>query len=151
MRPLTSTLLITAFTLSLASCSTVPRQDDLISGIDKTQLAQNASKARLPTDPVCVDFYSNVTEFQKQAQSNRSTRNFFSSIGLNVASAVVANQVVPAGIGNQTGRIAANTAARSATNTGSRIALRELNSSDRADAKVIEVANEIGCPVNVKP
>jgi len=152
MRPLISALSLSALVLTLASCASVPSQDKLLAGIDQTQFAQGATKtARAATDPVCVDFYANVTDFEKRAQSNQGTKNFFSRLGADVASAVVTTAIVPSGIASQTGRVAARSAANSATRSGKNAALRELNSSDRADAKIIEVAEEIGCPVNIKP
>ena len=151
MYRLVSTLLVSGLTLTLASCASVPSQDQLVSGIDQTKIAQGVATKRDPSDPVCVDFYNNVVEFQKQAQSSRGSKNFLSSLGLNIASAVLVGQVVPSGISSQTGRLAAFAAAGTATSYGRGIAVRELNSSDRADAKVIEVAGDIGCPVNVAP
>ena len=152
MRPLISALSLSALVLTLASCASVPSQDKLLTGIDQTQFAQGATKtARAATDPVCVDFYANVADFEKNAQSNKGMKNFFSTLGLNVASAVVARSVIPAGVGNQAARVAASSAATSVTSVGRQAALRELNSSNRADAKIIEVAGEIGCPVNIKP
>jgi len=151
MRSITTTFILSACVLSLAACASVPSQNDLIAGIDQSKLTQGASKTLSTTDPTCVDFYKNVAEFHKKAQSGSSTKNFFTSLGVNVASAVVASQVVPSDITSQTGRVAAYAAAGSVTSQGSRIAIRELNSSDRADAKIIEVAQELGCPVAIKP
>jgi len=149
---LTSTLLLSTLALSLASCASVPQPDQLLTGIDTTKMAQGAAVTkRAPTDPVCADFYNNVNEFQKQAQKNKGGQNFLASLGLNVAAAVATQGLVPSGIGSTTGRVAAYSAASSVTSQGSRIALRELSSSDRADAKIIEVAGQIGCPVVIKP
>ena len=150
MRRTTSTLVISALALTLASCASVPSQNDLMAGIDKTQLAPGTAKTRTPGDPVCVDFYSNVAEFRRKAQSPSSTSKFFKSLGANVASAVVVSQVIPSGI-SPTSRAAVSAAASTATTAGREIALEELNSSDRADAKIIDVAEEIGCPVNIAP
>ncbi len=151
MRPITSTLIISAAALSLASCASVPSQTDLTSGISAAQIAQGSSKTRLPSDPVCADFYANVNAFKRKANSPSTTKRFFTSLGLNVASAVVANEIIPRGIENQTARVATSAAIGTATSTGGRLAVQELNSSDRADAKIIEVASDIGCPVNIKP
>jgi len=151
MRSLTSLLFMSAAALSLAACASVPSEDKLLTGISPTQLAQGAAKAKSPSDPTCVEFYNNVSTFQRKAQSSQRTKNVFSRIGLAVASAVVANEIVPSGINSQTGRIAARTAAGTATGAGGYYALRQLNSSNRADAKIIEVAEDIGCPVNFRP
>lgn len=151
MRRFVSTLLVSGLSLTLASCASVPSQDQLTSGIDKTQLAQTATTKRSPTDPICIDFYKNVTAFQQQAQSSGGTKRFLTSLGLGVVSAVAVGQVVPTGISSQAGRIAASSAASTTAGLGRQAALRKLNSSDRADAKVIEVAGEIGCPVSVAP
>jgi len=61
------------------------------------------------------------------------------------------NEVVPRDIGNQTTRVATRSATGTVAQTGKQLALKELNSSDRADAKIIVVANQLGCPVNIKP
>ena len=151
MPRLTSPLLAVTLALSLTACASVPSQDQLVSGIDKTQLAQGMIAKRVPTDPVCVEFYNNVNEFQKSAQSSQGTKSFISRLGLSIASAVAIGQVVPTGISSRAGRTAAYVTAGSAASLGSRAALRELNSSNRADAKIIEVATEIGCPVNIRP
>lgn len=151
MRRFVLPLLVTGLSLSLASCSSVPSQDRLVSGIDKTQLSQSTTTKRAVSDPVCVDFYTNVAEYQKEAQSNQGKRSFFNQLGMNVVSAVALRQVVPSGIGGQTGQVAAYSAAGTAASQGKSMALRELNSSDRADAKIIEVAADIGCPVTVAP
>ena len=151
MTRLFSTLILSSAVLALASCASVPSSDQLVAGIDQTKIAQAGTAKRVPTDPVCADFYKNVGEFQQKAQSSQGTKNFFSRLGLNVASAVLVGQVVPTGISNQVGRTAAYVAAGTATSQGSRIAMRELSSSNRADSKIIEVAGEIGCPVNIRP
>jgi len=151
MRSLTSTFILSAAALSLAACASVPSQTELTEGINAQQIAQYSGKTRQATDPVCLDFYDNVEAFQKQAQSNSGTKSFFSRLGANVATAVVTSKVVPSGIGNQTTRVATRSAAGTVTQSGKQIALKELNSSDRADAKIISVANELGCPVTIKP
>ena len=48
MRRLVSTLLVSGLCLSLASCASVPvpSQDQLTSGIDKSQIAQNQAVQR---------------------------------------------------------------------------------------------------------
>jgi hypothetical protein len=151
MRRFVSTMLISGLTLALASCASVPSQDQLTAGIDKTQLAQTTTTKRSAADPVCVDFYNNVGAFQQKAQSTGGTKRFLTSLGLGIASAVAVGQVVPSNISSQTGRLAAYSAAGTTAALGQRAALRKLNSSDRADAKVIAVAEEIGCPVSVRP
>lgn len=143
-------LLISGLSLSLAACSSVPSQDRLVTGIDKTQLTQGTTSKRAASDPVCVEFYSNVEEYEKEAADSKNKRSFFNRLGLNVASSVALGQIDP-GIGNRTAQIATRSAAGTVTSTGKQVALRELNSSDRADAKIIEVAGDIGCPVNIKP
>lgn len=151
MRTLQSSLLVSLFTLSLVSCASVPQQDQLMAGIDSSKISQGAVTKLTATDPVCVSFYNNVNEFQRQAQKSQGGKNFMSSLGLNVLASVATAGLVPAGIGSQVGRAAAYSAASSVTSQGSRIAIRELNSSDRADAKIIESAAQIGCPVAISP
>jgi len=152
MRFSTSTLIISALTLMLASCASVPQQDNLLAGIDTSKLsAQAPTTKRATSDPVCTEFYNNVNTFEKQAQKAKGGKNFLASMGLNVVAAVATQGIVPAGIGSTAGRVAAYSAASSVTSQGTRIALRQLNSSDRADAKIIDVANQIGCPVSIKP
>ncbi len=151
MRLIPSTLLVSTLAFTLASCASVPRQDQLLTGIDATKLAQGSVTKLSATDTTCVDFYNNVTEFQKQAQKSKGGQNFLASLGLNVVAAVATQGIIPAGITSTAGRVAVASAASSVTSQGTRIALRELNSSDRADAKIIEVAGQIGCPVVVSP
>ncbi len=152
MRRFVSTLLVSGLSLSLAACSSVPSQDRLVSGIDKTQLTQNTKTQRTLADPVCVDFYANIDEYKKEALASQGKRNFFNSLGLSVASAMVLGQVAPAsGISNQAGRIAVGSATGAVTAQGKQMALKELNSSDRVDAKIIKVADDLGCPVKVVP
>jgi len=151
MRRSLTLLLTSAVALSLSACASVPSQTQLMSGIDKTQLTQTAAKTRSATDPVCVDFYNNVVEYQKKAQASKGSQNFLARLGLNVAAALLTQQIIPTGIASETGRIATQVAAGSAVSQGTNIALRELNSTNRADAKIIEVASEIGCPVNIAP
>lgn len=149
-----SLVLLSALSLSLASCASVPQQDQLLTGIDQTAFSANAKTApvqRTASDAVCVEFYENVNNFYAQAQKSQGGKNFFSAIGLNVAASVLTAGLIPSGISSTAGRVAVGSAIGSATSQGSQIALRELNSSDRADAKIIETAAEIGCPVNIKP
>lgn len=149
-----SLLFISALSLSLASCASVPQQSQLLTGIDQTVLSASAKSSpvqRTASDAVCVDFYENVNSFYAQAQKSQGGKNFFSAIGLNVAASVLTAGLIPPGISSTAGRVAVGSAIGSATSQGSRIALRQLNSSDRADAKIIETAAEIGCPVNIAP
>lgn len=151
MRTLQSSLLVSLFTLSLVSCASVPQQGQLMTGIDASKISQGTVTQLSPTDPTCVNFYNNVNEFQKQAQKSQGGKNFMSALGLNVLVSVATAGLVPAGIGSTVGRVAATSAASSVTSQGGRIAIRELNSSDRADAKIIESAALIGCPVALSP
>lgn len=152
MRSLTSSLILATAALSMSACVSVPSEDKLLTGISPTKLSQGAAvTAKSASDPTCVEFYKNVNTYMKKAQSSQRTKNVFSRIGLAVAGAVVANEIVPSGINSQTGRIAARAAAGTATSAGGYFALRELNSSDKADAKIIEVAENIGCPVRSRP
>lgn len=147
-------LLISALSFTLVACASVPQQDQLLTGIDQTALTtgnQAAPVQRAASDAVCVDFYENVNSFYAQAKKSQGGKNFLGSLGLNVASAVLTQGLMPAGITSTAGRVAVGSAISSATSQGSQIALRELNSSNRADAKIIEVAAEIGCPVNITP
>lgn len=151
MRLQTSAIILSTLSLSLASCASVPRQDQLLTGIDATTLAADAqgeTVALQASNPVCVDFYDNVNTFQAEAQKSQGGKNFMSSLGLNVVAAVVTQGLIPPGL-SSAGRVAASTAASSITSQGSEIAIRELNSSDRADAIIIETASQIGCPVNI--
>ncbi len=151
MRISTSTVLVSLFSLTLASCASVPQQDQLMAGIDTSKLSQGPVTKLAVSDPVCVNFYNNVTDFQKQAAKSKGGQNFLASMGINVLAAVATQGIVPAGISSTAGRVAAHSAASSITAQGGRIAIRELNSSDRADAKIIEAAAQLGCPVAVKP
>jgi len=151
MRFSATPLIISGMALALASCASVPQQNQLLAGIDATKVTANPATKLSPSDATCVNFYNNVNSFQKQAQKAKGGQNFLASLGLNVVAAVATRGLVPAGIGSTAGRVAAYSAASSVTSQGTRIALRELNSSDRADAKIIEVANQIGCPVAIRP
>jgi len=151
MRLNTSTILISGLTVTLASCASVPSQNQLMAGIDASKISPTGASKLAATDQTCVNFYNNVTNFQKQAQKAKGGQNFLASLGLNVITAVATQGLVPAGIGSTAGRVAAYSAASSVTSQGSRIALRQLNSSNRADAKIIEAASQIGCPVSISP
>lgn len=148
MRFTTSTILISGFALSLTACVSVPSQNQLMTGIDSSKITQNTVTKLAATDPTCVNFYNNVNTFQKEAQKAQGSKNFMTSLGLNVLVSVATAGIIPAGL-SPVGQIAASTAASSVTSQGSQIALRQLNSTNRADAKIIETAAQIGCPVSI--
>lgn len=150
MRLKTSTLLVSVLALSLASCASVPSQNQLMAGIDSSKITQGSATKLASTDATCVNFYNNVNEFQKQAAKAKGGQNFMASLGLNVLASVATAGIIPAGL-SPVGQVAASSAASSVTSQGNQIALRQLNSSDRADAKIIETAAQIGCPVSVSP
>lgn len=150
MRTLQSSLLVSLLTLSLVSCASVPQQGQLMAGIDASKISQGSATKLTPSDPTCVNFYNNVNEFQRQAQKSQGSKNFVSSLGLNVLVSVATAGLIPPGVGT-VGRAAAVSATSSVTSQGGRIAMRELNSSNRADAKIIESAALIGCPVALSP
>jgi len=118
MRLISSTLLVSTLAFTLASCASVPRQDQLLTGIDATKLAQSPATKLSPTDATCVDFYNNVTEFHNQAQKSKGSQNFLTSLGLNVMASVVTQGLIPAGITSTAGRAAVSSAASSVTSQG---------------------------------
>lgn len=154
MRNLPAVILVSLFTLSLVSCASVPKQDQLMAGIDSSKISPVTAKGtvtqRATTDPVCVSFYDNVNEFEKQAQKSKKGNQFMSSLGLNVLASVATAGIIPSGLGT-VGNAAVYSAAGSVTAQGKQIAIRQLNSSDRADAKIIETAAQLGCPVAIAP
>lgn len=151
MRISTSAILVSICSLTLVSCASVPQQDQLMTGIDTTTMTQATATKRATSDPVCVNFYNNVASFQKQAAKSKGGQNFLASVGINVLAAVATQGIVPTGIGSTAGRVAAYSAASSVTSQGSRIAIKQLSSSNRADKKIIEAAAQIGCPVSIAP
>lgn len=147
-------LLLSTLSLTLAACASMPQQDQLLANIDPSALQtapQAAPIKRATTDPVCVEFYENVNRFYAQAQKSPGEKSFLGAVGINVVSAVITQGLIPSGISSTAGRVAMGSAINTATSQGSQIALRELKSSNRADARIIEVAAEIGCPVNIVP
>ena len=152
MRLTSATLLFSLFALGLTSCASMPTQDKLFSGIDTTKLAATSATTKLSgTDPTCVSFYENVNSYYQQAQKAKGGQQFVSSLGLNVVASLLTRGLIPSGISSTAGQIAASSAASSVTSQGTQIALRELNSTDGADAKIIAAANQIGCPVAIQP
>jgi len=147
MRRLTSTLIASTLVLTLTACASVPSDDQLFSGIDKTQIAQAPVAQRLETDPVCVDFYKNVTRYQQTAKPASGGQNFLTYLGLSVGAAVLTQELIGSSIRDRTARVAAFTAASVGTAFGTRAVIRDLNSSKRGDAKIIDTAAEIGCPI----
>lgn len=147
-----ATVLLLASSFALASCASVPTQTQLTAGINQNQLAQGAMVNREPTDPVCVEFYDNVDAFHRTAKKGPSGfESFLSVVGVSVAAAVVADEIVPKRIRSRTGRIAARTAAHTATSYGGHLLLRDIHSTKRADSKIISVAEELGCPIFFGP
>lgn len=134
----------------LSACASTPTSGALFAGIDSAALEKTAVPAsgRLATDPVCTRFYQNTRDYLVKASKPNGMTQFFTQVGVSVL-AGVATQGLASGVGSGVGRVAIQSAAGSAIQSGSGIALRELSKNDSGDAKVIALAEQIGCPVSV--
>jgi hypothetical protein len=146
-RPLAIALVSAAL---LSACASTPTPDKLFAGIDDAALKTPVSptSARTATDPVCVKFYENTRAYLQKASKPSGVGQFFTQVGVGVL-AGVATQGLASGIGSTAGRIAVGSAANSAVYAGSGVALRKLSENKAGDAKIIDMAKQIGCPVAV--
>jgi len=147
---LLSTPILSLAIMSLSACTTLPSSTALTKGIDPAVIskAQSATAMRAHTDPVCENFYKNVQTYTAKASQPNQGTNFLAAIGIGVLGAMAGGGIATAGLG-QVGQVAAQTATTQALSMGSQATLRSLKSSDKADAKIIDVANELRCPVSV--
>ncbi len=138
-----STSLIALSTLAiLSACSTVPKMNALTEGLDKDQLGTQ-KQMRVSNDPVCIEFYENVIAAAEKSAKAKRTNAQMASAGVSVASVV-------AGLG-PLGSIATQSAARVLINrAASDVSSTEFDPENKFDARIIEAANEVNCPVKVK-
>lgn len=146
MRRAFSTLIVPLAALSLASCASVPADGELTAGIAPAQMVEGDVKRRLETDPVCGQFYDNVANFDKTAKKPSRFEHLMGVVGVRVASAVITDKVARNTRG-RTKRIAAYTAVGTATSYGGHMLLNDLQSTKRADKKIIATAHKLGCPI----
>lgn len=141
MRILTSLTTVTLMAV-LSACSTVPKMDSLTEGLDKDKLGAQ-KQMRVSNDPVCIEFYENViAAAEKSAKAKRSNAQM-ASAGVSIASVV-------AGLG-PLGSIATQSAARVLVNrSASDVSSTVFDPSNKFDARIIEAANEVNCPVRIK-
>ena len=141
MRISTSFTAVAALTL-LSACSTVPKMDSLTDGIDQDKLGTQ-KQMRVSNDPVCIEFYENViAAAEKSAKAKRSNAQM-ASAGVSVASIV-------AGLG-PLGSVATQSAARVLiSRSANDVSTTVFDPENRFDARIIEAANQVNCPVRVK-
>jgi len=146
-RPLAIALVSAAL---LSACASTPTPNKLFAGIDDAALKAPVAPAsgRTASDPVCVKFYQNTQTYLQKAANPSGVSQFLTQVGVGVL-AGVATQGIGASIGSTAGRVAVQSAASSAIYSGSGLALRELSKNKAADAKIIALAEQIGCPVAV--
>lgn len=144
-------IILPALALTLAACASTPKTDLLTKGLDQSamQSVSPVNGLRAASDPVCVQFYTNAQNYIQAANTPSQGSRLLANVGVSVLSAVVGSGV-GAGIGSQVGRVAVQSAASQAIYQGSGIALQELSKDSTAEAKVIEVAENLRCPVALK-
>lgn len=147
-----STSLLSLFLL--AACSTMPNSATLMTGIDTQQMQKTAPTTpgalRAETDPVCVSFYKNAEVYLAEAKKPNTSRKFLTDLGVNVATGLAVQGVVPSGL-SRTGQIVARQTVYTTAQYGRGMALKQLDAKTVAGKKVIEVAGQIGCPVTMVP
>ena len=146
-----TTLLIAALSaLCLSACASTPTPNTLFAGIDQSALPKSGAviPVRKATDDVCKTFYKNTQTYLADASQPSGTTRFLTQIGVGLI-AGVAGQGIGSGISSTAGRIAVQSAASSAVFAGSEVAMKKLTASKPDDAKIIAMAQQIGCPVQV--
>lgn len=138
-----SIILMTLATITLASaCSTVPKMASLTDGIDKTQIGTQ-KQMRVANDPVCVEFYQNVIAAAEKSAKAKRTNSQLASAGVSVAS-------IAAGLG-PLGSIATQSTARILINRKANdVSTTVFDPKKKFDARIIEAANAVNCPVSIK-
>ena len=138
--------------LMLSACAT--SSSTLLSGIDRDALAQSSSTsaavARKAADPVCVQFYENAVTYSREARQPNQGAQILAASGLSVLASVATGGLL-GGLGAGVGGVAARQAASQLIFQGGGAAISGLNSGDKVDARIIEAAGEIGCPVQTTP
>ena len=148
---LKTSLIVPLLFVSLSACSSVPKSSTLTTGIDKTQLAQNASGTlRSQSDPICIQFYDNVETYIAAANKPNSGGKFLTSLGLGMAASIATAGIIPAGMG-RVGQAAASTAVSSTVRQGGGLVLQGIKPSSATGTKISEAAAEIGCPLQLAP
>ena len=135
---------ISAVTL-LSACSTVPKTDTLLTGIDmKAAAPATASGTKLAaTDPTCKTFYNNVAEAAVDAQKAKRTNKQVASTGVSVLTSVI-------GLG-PVGSIATSSAAQIAiAQSGSDVSTVVFDPEKSFDKRVIQTAETVNCPIRIK-
>ena len=135
---------ISALTL-VTACSTVPKTDTLMTGIDmKAAAPATAPGTKLAaTDPTCKTFYNNVSDAAIEAEKAKRTNKQAASTGVSILTSVI-------GLG-PLGSIATSSAAQIAlSQTGSDVSTVVFDPEKSFDKRVIETADKVNCPVRVK-
>ena len=152
-RPQTQCITLSAAALLMLSACASTSSSTLLNGIDSDALAasSNATTAvtRTASDPVCEQFYRNAIEYAEGARRPNPGGQILARTGLSVVAAVASSALL-GGIDNRVGRVAAQSATSQLIFTGGGAALSGLNSKDKIDARIIDAADDIGCPVQVK-
>lgn len=139
---------LAASALMLNACAT--SSSTLLTGIDRDLVTPSASTSapvvRTAADPVCEQFYKNAVTYATEARKPNPAGQVFAQTGLGVL-ATVATGGLLGGLGTGVGGIAARQAASQLIFNGGGTALAGLNSANKIDARIIEAANDLGCPV----
>jgi hypothetical protein len=119
--------------------------------IDQTKLSALAPNTlRAETDPVCVSFYSNAKTYIAEANKPNPGGDFLTTLGVGVLTSVVTQGIVPPGLGS-VGSVAASQTVSQTVRHGSGLVLQDLKSNERINAKIVEAAAKVGCPVTTAP
>ena len=153
-RPQTQCLTLSAATLLMLSACASTSSSTLLNGIDSDALTASSSATtpvtRTASDPVCEQFYRNAIEYAEGARRPNPGGQILAATGLSVVAAV-ASSTLFRGIDSRTGRVAAQAATSQLIYTGGGAAISGLNSADKIDARIIDAADDIGCPVQTTP
>jgi len=144
------TLSVATAMLMLTACAT--SSSTLLTGIDSDAIAQSADASskvtRSAADPVCSQFYDNAVTYSKEARKPNPGGQILASTGIGVLASVATGGLL-GGLGTGVGGVAARQATSQIIRQSGGTAIAGLNSNDKIDAKIIEAADKLGCPVQL--
>jgi len=148
---LTALALSTVYLVSLSACATAPKTATLMTGISATDTAKSYADGQMRTvdDPVCVNFYNNAKTYIAEANKPNQGKNFLTRLGLGILAGVATGGIANAGINSTVGQIAAAQTVSTAVSQGGHLALQGLNKKSGPGAKVVKVAEQLHCPINL--
>lgn len=134
--------------MMVSACAT--SSSTLLTGIDRDLAVSSTSTGtpvtRTASDPVCEQFYRNAVTYSQEARKPNAGGQILASTGLGVL-ATLATGGLLGGLGSGVGGLAVRQATSQLIFNGGGAALSGLNSADKIDARIIEAANDLGCPV----